>query len=911
MIRFILAIVAGLSFTQFSQAADVSPAFKQDNVSGQVSVKDRSGTWVPMGTAASSIWTPVIPSDLLSTYVTPTGAPFAADLTKQEADENPLRAWGYLGDGTSHTLSTVASVNGTNTLGWTLAQWQAKLPCVSALTDEADWAALQCYVNTVSRGARITIPSGKGLLNKTLTLPGTASVTLIGAGGPSSASGSYATELSFTGGTDGITHATGTSSISLQDISITSTTLGGSLRGLIDNAANYTYLRNVNFQGFNNCIEMNNPGGTRINSTWCSSGRAAGTAGIGNGVYLHGKNSFVNHITDTLMQGYETCYYFHSTNVLSSGELGIEDVRVLNSACGGSNRAILIDSVDTNYGPFDYEFTGMSIDVVSSFLFAPMGNNISVTGGNWLLDPTVGTWSGGGNLIDLGLGTTGTSGVRLQDFWFGGSAGGSFNTLISAESVTKDVQISGIRVETVGMAPIAAYFQVANGALNVSEKDTAWTNFFTPISPPSNAVANFSASESNRLESQAVVDLHTSSPTNFSGTSNRGAIFSKYDVTGAVPGDHDRAAVFFKMTTDPAATAANAETTLAINTVSNTGASLVWAPSTAYVLNNYVRIVGNPYVYRQTTASCTSASSGPGPTGNGTGIVDGTCVWDYANDNALNYTAGFYNGTVVYPGARPTWGSAFNTVRMAGADKSFSANIEFDYSGDNTTCAIGSHNCYNIFMGMNGGVGTAWLAMAGQVSPAPYSAAYGILISGNRFASDGAIQEDTSAEYGFRAGGFAGATHAQADFASHGTSTDGFRAVGTYSNAGFQFNSTTAAVGYNCLGTPSFACNAINYTGAAYGIFITGTHTGYSILDQSTTAVGMRMNGTYSQSAIYTPNVQLVPTTVTAMTCDAAHNGVIRFVTDSNTTTFAALMAGGGSNKVLALCVDGTGWTVH
>ena len=56
-----------------------------------------------------------------------------------------------------------------------------------------------------------------------------------------------------------------------------------------------------------------------------------------------------------------------------------------------------------------------------------------------------------------------------------------------------------------------------------------------------------------------------------------------------------------------------------------------WAGSTVYVLNQHV--VNGNNVYKCTTAG-TSASSG-GPTGTGTGITDGTCVWDYVGPKEM------------------------------------------------------------------------------------------------------------------------------------------------------------------------------------------------------------------------------------------------------------------------------------
>lgn len=54
-----------------------------------------------------------------------------------------------------------------------------------------------------------------------------------------------------------------------------------------------------------------------------------------------------------------------------------------------------------------------------------------------------------------------------------------------------------------------------------------------------------------------------------------------------------------------------------------------WATSHAYALNDVVYAGGNVYIC---TTAGTSASSGNGPTGTGTGISDGTAVWSYVSD---------------------------------------------------------------------------------------------------------------------------------------------------------------------------------------------------------------------------------------------------------------------------------------
>lgn len=57
----------------------------------------------------------------------------------------------------------------------------------------------------------------------------------------------------------------------------------------------------------------------------------------------------------------------------------------------------------------------------------------------------------------------------------------------------------------------------------------------------------------------------------------------------------------------------------------STSGTTAWAGSTAYSIGNIRRNGSNVYIC---TTAGTSASSG-GPTGTGTGITDGTCVWNY------------------------------------------------------------------------------------------------------------------------------------------------------------------------------------------------------------------------------------------------------------------------------------------
>lgn len=67
-------------------------------------------------------------------------------------------------------------------------------------------------------------------------------------------------------------------------------------------------------------------------------------------------------------------------------------------------------------------------------------------------------------------------------------------------------------------------------------------------------------------------------------------------------------------------------------TTSGASCQVSWAISIAYTTGQWVANGSNVYVC---TTSGTSASSGGGPTGTGTGIIDGTCVWNYVDIRAV------------------------------------------------------------------------------------------------------------------------------------------------------------------------------------------------------------------------------------------------------------------------------------
>ncbi|MEX3955893.1 major capsid protein P2 [Trinickia sp. EG282A] len=74
-----------------------------------------------------------------------------------------------------------------------------------------------------------------------------------------------------------------------------------------------------------------------------------------------------------------------------------------------------------------------------------------------------------------------------------------------------------------------------------------------------------------------------------------------------------------------------------------------WATSTAYTVGALVTDGANLY---QCTTAGTSASSGAGPTGTGTGIVDGTAQWSYVSAaGSISYMQVRNAGVIIWEGA--------------------------------------------------------------------------------------------------------------------------------------------------------------------------------------------------------------------------------------------------------------------
>ena len=91
-------------------------------------------------------------------YLSPRGiaAPDISPIT----DTVALKAWGYIGDGSSHPLSGVTSYNGVNSSGWTLTTWQVALPSATSLSDEIDGDAINSYIAAATGPVRLFLGPG-------------------------------------------------------------------------------------------------------------------------------------------------------------------------------------------------------------------------------------------------------------------------------------------------------------------------------------------------------------------------------------------------------------------------------------------------------------------------------------------------------------------------------------------------------------------------------------------------------------------------------------------------------------------------------------------------------------------------------------------------------------------------------
>lgn len=380
----ILAIVATLLFA-------AAPAYAQ--MGTPTLGIDRSGStrctnvW-DLNNPGQTKWVPFGCIDVNGAWNLP-----AALRNVKQIDETVLRGLGYVGDGSSHQLVSVTSLNGRSTNGWSLTQWQAVLPAATALTDEIDGAVINSVIAAAGSNVKITLGPGKPLFSHPLASACHQNVSIVGAGVSQ-------TILQF-GATDGWTHCLagyntgGADSLVLKDIQLLTTDTTSTSNYGVHATTLGGHFQNFKLTGFNSGMLFLNAGGVTIEKGFIYSGRPVGSTTVGNGVEFQGTYSFVNHIFDNLVQNYNVGYRFLSTP--TSGQIGIEDVRVVNSAAGATNLCVEITSSLNSYSPLDYAIENFSCDTYSGYVNAQAVNQLTIRGGNWLVHPPVGTWGGSGN----------------------------------------------------------------------------------------------------------------------------------------------------------------------------------------------------------------------------------------------------------------------------------------------------------------------------------------------------------------------------------------------------------------------------------------------------------------------------------------------------------------------------------
>lgn len=331
-------------------------------------------------------------------------------------------------------------------------------------------------------------------------------------------------------------------------------------------------------------------------------------------------------------------------------------------------------------------------------------------------------------------------------------------------------------------------YQQTVGALIAGQRELSG-NLTTSLSfqsPSFGGTANaaniaFVGSLTNKAGSFSLVDLYTAPPANGFFTAGGGAEFKKADITGSSSAASDRAATFLRMTST--GDASTAETNLVLNTSVVTGFSKPWTISTAFASGAFTAANGN--VYQETVSSCTTASSGTGPSGTGTAIADNTCSWNYKTPDALSYRAGIYNATVLSGAPGSSWGFVNNLLINASTTlPTFIAAAEFDFGNNSANCVVGTKNCYNLFLaGTTAFPITAALALSQSTGATAFGAHFGILLNGNKVAQDADISDNSAGGVGLDFGGLGAQSHSIASIRDASTSPIGISLLGSYSTA--------------------------------------------------------------------------------------------------------------------------------
>lgn len=338
------------------------------------------------------------------------------------------------------------------------------------------------------------------------------------------------------------------------------------------------------------------------------------------------------------------------------------------------------------------------------------------------------------------------------------------------------------------------------------------------------------------------------------------------------------------------------EQTLCVLTTIRTGYSKPWTTNTAYDLGDNITFPSPRNTVYRCIQGGVSASSGEGPTGKGQSIEDGTCIWRWINDAAINAKVGIYNEVVGDPGGGSSWAQANNFDMKAGFIAPFAVNTELDLTNNTGVDSdfSGQTNKYNLYVATQGANTSTASVLVASANTDKEAAFWGLQFVGPKLASRTIISFDASAPVGIGFGPSAGGVvtpefsqaaykdasvapsaiilegmnssaaltitadtpsaiavsgeKSLASFNDFSTSPVGFRAAGTYSGAAFSTGATTP-VAFRAGGANSSSAFASTGTTPA-ALAISGEKSLGSIVDAATTPISLRADGDYSIAGV-------------------------------------------------------------
>lgn len=357
--------------------------------------------------------------------------------------------------------------------------------------------------------------------------------------------------------------------------------------------------------------------------------------------------------------------------------------------------------------------------------------------------------------------------------------------------------------------------------------------------------------------------------------------------------------------------ATTAESALVVNATSSTGFARSYGNSTKYARDDYIDVNGN--VYKVTVAG-TSAATGSGPSGTGASIANGSMVVAFQCPNACNGKFPFFVSHQVKAGAGHVWGGAIDMVLGNGYQGNFATTLELDATNHSEAAQPNTNILF--ISGLAGSHPVQYGISIASASPDNFMLHDGIAFGGARAIRNAAIHS------------FDGAPYLLLD---NGTHNWGAYFDGAYANGAIY------AKGRSAFGTASTQGTTLTIGGAAGNREGTGLDQGQVFISpvadsglllgyryqagvaeygriQARNAVGataLVLNGGGGTVVVGSGQLQIaVRTVATLPPCNAANNGLLGYVTDARAPAWNAVLAGGGSKKVLALC-NGADWTAH